>query len=70
MTRRVVPILLLLTALAALLATATSAATARTSAPTLTIAPATLVYGKGGVVLTGVVGSKSAGEEVTILSQP
>ena len=70
MTRRAVPILLLLAILAALLATATSAATARTSAPTLTIAPATLVYGKGGVVLTGVVGSKRAGEEVTILSQP
>lgn len=70
MIRRVVPVLLLLAALAALLATATLAAPARTMAPTLSISPATLVYGKGEVVLSGVVSSRKAGQEVTILSQP
>lgn len=70
MKRRVVPVLLVLATLAAMLASATFAAPARTSAPTLTVAPTTIVYGKGGIVLSGVVRSKRAGEEVTILSQP
>lgn len=67
--------LLVLAALAALAttataATATPAAPLRADAPTLSVAPATIVYGKGGVVLSGVVASRKAGEEVTILSQP
>jgi hypothetical protein len=66
MTRAV----LLLAALAALAATAGSAAPLRANAPTLTVAPATIDYGKGGVLLSGVVASRKAGEEVTILSQP
>jgi hypothetical protein len=64
MIRRAVPVLLVLAALAA------PAATARTAATTLAVAPATIEYGKGGVLLSGVVASKRAGEEVTILSQP
>lgn len=63
-------VLLLLAALAALAATATPAAPLRANAPTLAAAPATLDYGKGGVVLSGAVTSRKAGEEVTILSQP
>jgi len=63
-------VLLVLATLAALAATATPAALLRADAPTLTVAPATLVYGKGSVVLSGVVASRTAGEEVTILSQP
>jgi hypothetical protein len=56
--------------LAAFAATASPAALVRADAPTLAVAPATLVYGKSGVVLSGVVASRKAGEEVTILSQP
>lgn len=63
-------VLIVLAAVAALAATATPAAPLRADAPTLAAAPATLVYGKGGVVLSGVVSSRKAGEEVTILSQP
>lgn len=62
--------LLLLAALAGLAATATQAAPLRANAPTLAVTPATLDYGKGDVVLSGVVASRQAGEEVTILSQP
>lgn len=64
MIRRVILVLLVLAALAA------PVALARTAAPTLAVAPATLVYGKGDVVLSGVVSSRKAGQEVTILSQP
>lgn len=63
-------VLLLLGTLAALAATPTPAAPLRADAPTLAVTPTTLVYGKGGVVLSGVVASRKAGEEVTILSQP
>jgi hypothetical protein len=46
------------------------AATAATSAPpSLAVKPGVVEYGKGEVVLSGVVPSKRAGEQVTILSQ-
>ncbi len=38
--------------------------------PTLTLTPKTLDYGQGGIVLSGVIPSKTAGEQVSILSQP
>lgn len=54
---------------AALLVTAADAATAGSAAaPTLEIAPRTVAYGSGDVVLTGVVPSRSAGERVSILA--
>lgn len=70
MTRRTLPVLLLLATIAALAARTGLAAPARTDAPTLAVAPATIEYGKAGVVLSGVVTSKRPGEEVTILSRP
>lgn len=56
--------------LTALFLTLAAAATAAPSAgPTLKATPATIEYGKGEIVLSGVVAGKRAGEEVTILSQ-
>lgn len=63
MRRRLLPTTVLVLALAA------AAAAAPTAGPTLRATPATIVYGKGDTVLTGVVASRKAGEEVTILSQ-
>lgn len=53
----------------ALLAAPASTA-APTAAPSLAVSPATIEYGKGDVVLSGVIPSKRSGEVVTILSQP
>ena len=64
MMRRAIPALLVLAALAA------PAATARTAATTLAVAPTTIEFGKGGVLLSGVLASKRAGVEVAVLSQP
>jgi hypothetical protein len=55
--------------LAALLAAPASTA-APTAAPSLAVSPATIEYGKGEVVLSGVIPSKRSGEIVSILSQP
>jgi hypothetical protein len=54
---------------AALLAAPASTA-APAAAPSLSVTPGTIEYGKGDIVLTGVVPSKRGGEIVTVLSQP